>query len=112
MKRIFFLLVVLFLFNISYSQNKSTGPPEKTVRQELRKKKQARKESRAKRKLEKAERKAVKKHHKRIQTKAVRKRMKSSKKTSVRVNENKKEFFLKRWFTKSKKGKVKKSKKD
>jgi hypothetical protein len=35
-----------------------------------------------------------------IQTKAVQKRMKESKRKAKRHNENKREFFLKRWFTK------------
>ncbi len=33
-----------------------------------------------------------------IQTKAVQKRMKKSKKKSKRINDNRKEFFLSRWF--------------
>ena len=35
-----------------------------------------------------------------IQTKEVQKRMKKSKKKSKRLNDNKKEFFLTRWFRK------------
>lgn len=82
----------------AYSQQPKSGPKEKTFKQELKTNKQLRKEARAKRKLERAERKAIKKHHKRIQTKAVRKRMKSSRKNSSRYNDNKKEFFLTRWY--------------
>jgi len=48
---------------------------------------------------------AVKQHYKN-QTRKTRKRMKSSARKSRRLNENKKEFFLKRWFTR--KGKRKK----
>ena len=33
-----------------------------------------------------------------IQTKAVQKRMKKSKRRSKRINDNRKEFFLSRWF--------------
>lgn len=81
----------------SLAQQKS-GPKEKTFKQELKSNRQLHREARAKRKLEKAERKAVKKHHKRIQTKAVRKRMNSSIKKTNRYNNNKREFFLTRWY--------------
>jgi hypothetical protein len=92
-------MAVIMPFN---AQERGTGPKEKSFKQELKTNKQVRKEARAKRKLEKAEKKAVKKHHKRIQTKKVRKRMKSSKNTAIRNNENKREFFMKRWFKKKK----------
>lgn len=57
-------------------------------------------EKREKRRQERAERRAVKKYHKRIQTKEVRKRMRSSRKTALRNHDHKREFFLKRWFQK------------
>lgn len=38
-------------------------------------------------------------NHMRIQTKETRKRMKQNKKKSKRINNNRKEFFLKRWFS-------------
>ena len=82
------------------AQNKGTGPDEPSAKEELRIRKQRRKAAREKRKLEKEEQKKIKKHHKRIQTKKVQKRMKKSRKQSVRNNENRREFFLKRWFTK------------
>ncbi len=81
-----------------YSQERGAGPPEKSLRQELKSNKRIRQEKREKRKLERAEQKAIKKHHKRIQTKKVRKRMKASRKKSKRYNDNEREFFLTRWL--------------
>jgi hypothetical protein len=99
-KRLLILFFVTgFLFPV-FSQ--STGPKEKSFKQELKSNKQMRREAREKRRLERAERKAVKKHHKRIQTKKVRKQMRESRKTAIRNNENKREFFLKRWFKRKK----------
>jgi len=95
------ILILIFSFTLAlnlFSQQKKSGPKEKTFKQELKTNKQLRKEAREKRKLERAEKKAIKKHHKRIQTKAVRKRMKSSKKKTTRYNDNKKEFFISRWY--------------
>lgn len=87
------------------SQDKSsgTGPKEKSFTSERKLRKALRKESREKRRKERAERKAIKKYHKRLQTKKVRKRMKKSKHTATLHNENRREFFLKRWFKKKKK---------
>ncbi|PBQ33125.1 hypothetical protein CNR22_15500 [Sphingobacteriaceae bacterium] len=62
-----------------------------------------RREAREKRKIARAEKKAIKKYHKRLQTKSVRKRMKNSRKSAMRHNDNKREFFMKRWFKKRKK---------
>jgi hypothetical protein len=98
-------LIVLFLLiatGLAAQQNAGTGPKENSVKRDMQLRKQQRREARAKRKAEKAERKAVKKHHKRIQTKKVRKRMKESRKTAVRNNDNRREFFIKRWFRRKK----------
>ncbi len=95
------LMVLVFAASINNgSLSAQSGPPEKSFKQELKSNKRIRQERREKRKLEKAEAKAIKKHHKRIQSKSVLKRMKSSKKASKRYNDNKREFFLKRWFKK------------
>jgi hypothetical protein len=100
-----FVLILLLIFSSAYeAQNKGTGPGEPSAREEIRIRKQRKHEAREKRKLEKAERKKVKAHHKRIQTKTVQKRMKKSKKTAIRNNDNKREFFMKRWFRKKNKG--------
>jgi hypothetical protein len=79
------------------------GPKKTSITSERKKRKAARKEAREQRRKERAERKAIKAYHKRLQTKTVRKRMKSNRSKSKRINENKREFFLKRWFAKKKK---------
>jgi hypothetical protein len=102
-KKIIFILL-LFTFSLPYyGQDKGTGPKEKSIASQRKLKKLERREAREKRKKERAERKAVKAYHKRLQTKTVRKRMKHSKKRATLNNENKREFFLKRWFKKKKK---------
>jgi hypothetical protein len=63
-----------------------------------RKKQLERQEEDKKKRGEKAHEKGIEKH-KKIQTKETRKRMKQSQKKSNRVNNNRKEFFLKRWFS-------------
>ncbi len=98
------ILLILFCFScpgLFGQDNKGTGPREKSVKTEMRIKKQQRREGRERRKKEKEERRAVKKHHKRLQTKTVQKRMKSSRSKAIRNNEHKREFFLKRWFSRN-----------
>ena len=51
------------------------------------------------RRNERAEKKKIKEHSK-IQSKKVRRRTKKDKQKAERVNQNKREFFLKRWFSK------------
>lgn len=103
-KYIFFVFVLIISFLSVSAQIKGTGPKEKTFKQDLKSSKQIRKENREKRKIARAEKKAIKKYHKRLQTKTVRKRMKSSRKNATRYNDNRKEFFIKRWFKNSKLG--------
>ena len=79
------------------------GPKKPSIASERKKRKAARKEAREQRRKERAERKAIKAYHKRLQTKTVRKRMKRNRSKSQRINDNKREFFLKRWFAKKKK---------
>ncbi len=98
LKHILFAGVSFLLSFSAQSQEKGTGPREKTFKQELKTNRQIRKEAREKRKIHRAEKKAIKQYHKRLQTKQVRKRMKASRKAAIRHNENKREFFLKRWF--------------
>lgn len=113
MRRILAFISALLLTLMLPAQDQSgLGPKEKSVKSEMRLRKQIRKEDREKRAQERAERKAVKKHHKRIQTKAVRKRMKKSRATAARNHDNRREFFLKRWFKKKHNGRLKPVKKD
>lgn len=94
-------LLTSYTLNVElFAQEKGTGPKEKSLKHEIKSNKRLRQEKREKRKMEKAEQKAIKKHHKRIQTKTVQKRMKASRKKSKRINNNEREFFLKRWFQK------------
>ena len=106
-KHIYFKFFFVFLFLLGFlksihSQEKAkvSGPREKTYKEELRSNKKIRAERKEKKRKERAEKKAVKKHHKRIQTKKVRKRMRESRKLANRHNENKSEFFLKKWLKK------------
>ena len=96
------LLCLLAAFTLPMPAQ-STGPKEKSLKSERKVRQELRKEAREKRRKERAERKAIKQYHKRLQTKQVRKRMKSSRKTAIRNNEHKREFFIKRWFKKKKK---------
>ena len=100
-KYIYFKFFFVFLFLLgSQEKAKVSGPREKTYKEELRSNKKIRAERKEKKRKERAEKKAVKKHHKRIQTKKVRKRMRESRKLANRHNENKSEFFIKKWFKK------------
>jgi hypothetical protein len=101
-KIIFFLLFVLFALPF-YSQDKGTGPKEKSFKTQRKIRKEERFEAKERRRKERAEKKAIKAYHKRLQTKKVRKRMKQSKNKATLHNENKREFFIKRWFKKKKK---------
>jgi len=58
----------------------------------------ARQKWKGNRKLERAQKKAVEAHHKRLQSKKTLKAMKQEKKKSDRLRENKREFFMIRWF--------------
>ena len=60
-----------------------------------------------KKEAEKQYEEAMKENYKQ-QTKATRKRMKQHGNQAQRYNENKKEFFIKRWFTKKRRSKIKK----
>lgn len=98
------LLVLLLGMSFAFfAQEKGTGPKERSFKSERKLRKEDRREAKEKRLKEKAERKAVEKHHKRLQTKTVQKRMKAGKRRARLNNENKREFFLRRWFQKKKK---------
>lgn len=101
------LRFIFSIFFISILQNPSVaqenaGPPKKD--QSLKSKRKLRKEDKKKwkeaRRNKRAEEKKIKEYHKRLQTKEVRKRMKRSKKTSMRNNTNQREPFFQRLFQK------------
>ncbi len=103
---IFFLLIFSFSIPAQKSNDLKTPPKNKDAKEAEKSKREIRKEERKewkeRRKLEKEEQKMIKAYHKRIQTKTVLKRMKKSKQKAQMNNENKREFFLKRWFSKKK----------
>src|SRR5262245_55022211 len=99
--KFFLLLIFLGLASQTFSQEvidqnaKSPMPRSGSKKEKAALKKKEKQQVQ----LEKAIAKAKKQHYKN-QTKDVRKRMKKSQKEANRRNSNKKEFFLKRWFTK------------
>jgi len=101
-KRIAFVIFIVLACLFANAQAKSTGPKEKSIKSQRKIRKELRFVATEKRRKERAEKKAIKQYHKKLQTKAVRKRMKASKKTAIRYNDNKREFFLKRWLKKKK----------
>ncbi len=102
-KKIIYLLLLLSFATPYYGQDKGTGPKEKSFKTKRKIRKEERREAKERRRKERAEKKAIKAYHKRLQTKTVRKRMKRSKNKATLRNENKREFFIKRWFKKKKK---------
>ena len=86
LQRTFLLLfllspVIVFSQSASKQQKKIEREKQKRVKEDL-----------------KAYQKAIKRHNK-IQSKDTRKRMKRDRKKAFRHNDNKREFFLKRWLT-------------
>ncbi|MBL7891078.1 MAG: hypothetical protein JNL63_00500 [Bacteroidia bacterium] len=97
------LLSLFFLPLLAFSQEAAKTDKEQQPKTTRAQRKEAKKMWKEKRRNERAEKKKIKEHHKRIQTKEVRKRMKKDRKTAIRNNEHKREFFLKRWFSKKQK---------
>jgi len=89
------LLFIVLMPVFSFSQEAKTEKAPATTKAQRKKAKQKWKEDR---KIEMEHKKMVKEHHKRLQTKETRKRMKQEKKKSDKYRENKREFFLVRWF--------------
>lgn len=97
--------ILLFLFKYPVSAQiqyleafKYQGKTKAEIQKEKYIEREERKEAREQRKLRRLEKKMIKKHHKKLQDKKTYKRMKKSRKKSQMYNENKREFFLKRWF--------------
>ncbi len=89
------VLFICFLPMVAVCQETKTEKAPQTSKAQKKKAKQKWKEDR---KMEMEHAKIVKQHHKRLQTKETRKRMKQEKKKSNKLRENKREFFLIRWF--------------
>jgi len=101
---IFLLLVNTVIGQIQYLEAfKYQGKSKAEIQKERYIEKQERREAREERKLRRLEKKMIKKHHKKLQDKKTYKRMKKSLKKATMYNENKREFFLKRWFQKLRK---------
>ena len=104
--RFFRVLICFFLFFGVHSamaqETANGGKPDKQkpVQTKREQRRAARKKWKEQRKQEKMEKKAVKKKQKQLQTKKVQKRMKKDKRKAMRNNAHKREFFLKRWFSK------------
>ena len=96
---------ILFCFTIlTQAQDKKTEEDKKgtSIKSEREKRRSDKKKWKEERRRKRAEEKAIRDHHKRIQTKEVNKRMRRSKRKAQHVNENKREFFLIRWFSRKK----------
>lgn len=106
MSKVFFRIIVSLFVVVftgfsgirAQSDGGNAGPKKPSIASERKKRKAARKEAKEQRRKERAERKAIRAYHKRLQTKTVRKRMKRNRNKAQRINDNKREFFLKRWF--------------
>lgn len=105
MKKLYLTYLIIFLMGknifsqIQYLEAfKYQGRTKAEIQKEKYIERQERKEVREERKLRRLEKKMIKKHHKKLQDKKTYKRMKKSKRKATMYNENKREFFLKRWF--------------
>ena len=96
-----FVLFISFVFVLSLSEASAQS------RQRLRELEKTKQEQRAE---EQAAIDAAKKRHQSIQTKQTRKEMKKYERQSRRVNKNQRQPFWKRWFGRSKQGRVRKRK--
>ena len=95
------ILFLLFVFSVPvFSQTGGDSGAEKKndVANAKAKRKKNKTEWKAKHKTERADKKAVKAHEKRLQTKNTRKRMRQDRHKAAMHNQNKREFFLVRWF--------------
>lgn len=104
-----FILFFLFASVPAFSQDKPDAKTEKKndVESSRIKRKKAKAEWKAKREEERADKKSVRDHEKALQTKATRKRMHKDQRHANRINQNKKEFFLIRWFKPKPRGGIK-----
>lgn len=103
LKKTFFILMTLFFLliknNFSKAQDINARSPQPSAgshQQQVADKKKIKQQQQIAKNTEKG----VKRHLK-LQTKNTRKMIKKSKRSSKHWNDNKKEFFLKRWFRKN-----------
>ncbi len=93
MAKLFKILLLALIFSMPLSACAQKQKSVKKMQQE-----HFDRQEEQKKKAAAAEKKALERHHE-IQTKETRKRMKQSEKRSKRLRDNRKEPFLKRWFT-------------
>ena len=93
----FVFLFLFFLPFITLAQQASIpkAPPSTKVQRRM-----AKKKWKDDRRIKRDAERNIKEHDKKFQTKAVRKKMRKDKAKSKRINEHKREFFLKRWLKK------------
>jgi hypothetical protein len=90
------LLSLFFLPIIGISQE--APPPNKAPASSKAQRKAAKQKWKEQRQIEREQKKAIKEHHKRLQTKSTLKRMNKNRMKGERMRDNKREFFLIRWF--------------
>ena len=95
------LIAVFMLPLMTFAQEAAKKDKEQEPKTSRSQRREAKKQWKEQRRNERLEKKKIKDHHKRIQTKKVLKRMKADKKEAQRNQDHKREFFLKRWFSKS-----------
>ena len=97
-----YLFVCLFIFLIpvfglsqeaSSAKDKAKAPASARAQH-----REAKKKWKVSRMIEMEQKRAIKENDKRLQTKATLKRMRQTKRKSERMRNNRKEFFLVRWF--------------
>ena len=102
-KYIFTFFIFCFVVSVHAQENKSEADKKGTsIKSEREKRRSDRKKWKEERRRKRAEERMIRNHHKRIQTKEVNKRMRRSQRKAKRINENKREFFLIRWFSRKK----------
>ena len=93
--RILFFLLICILPAAAYSQSPVKEKAPATTKAQKRAAKHKWKEQR---KLDSEQKKAIKEHDKALQTKKTRKRMRKEKRKGEKMRQNKRDFFLVRWF--------------
>lgn len=97
----FFAFFILSFVIVAHAQENKTDADKKgtSLKSEREKRRSDKKKWKEERRRKRAEEKMIRDHHKRIQTKEVNKRMRRSQRKAKRINENRREFFLIRWFS-------------
>lgn len=92
------IFALFFIFLLPLSVAAQEKPKDKAPASTRIQRKAAKAKWKQQRKDDRDHKKMVKEHHKRIQTKETRKNMRREKRKSEKARQNKREFFLIRWF--------------